>query len=86
MTVKFKPWLPVTSTGVHAIGVAPSSSVSIVSVGVSGTIGVFVNGTFRPDTNGAIVDGTHITFASGKSRKIGIDVTSGTGGISTDEL
>lgn len=83
---RFKPWLVVDSIGIKSIGKTPSSSVSIVSDGVTGTLGVFINNTFKPHTDGAVVDGTMITFEVGEDREIGINVTSGTGGISTAEI
>ncbi len=79
----FKPFLAVSSTGIQSIGKTPSGTVSIASDGVTGTVGVFVNGNFKPHPDGAIADGTMFTFEVGQGREIGINVTAGTGGIST---
>ena len=82
----FKPALPVTTTGQLSLGQSPSKSLSILSVGVSGTLGVFLNGTFYPNAEGAIAPGEMLVFDCGVGREVGISVTSGTGIISSSAV
>ena len=80
---EFKPWLEVSTAGVQSIGRSPYGTVSVISDGVSGTVGVYVGSTFKPHTDGAITDGDMFTFDCGAGRELGVNVTSGTGIIST---
>lgn len=82
----FNPWLEVSATGIQSIGRSPHGSVSILSDGVVGTIGVFSGDNFKPHPDGAIVDGGQFTYDCGAGRELGIDVTSGTGTISTAKV
>lgn len=79
----FIPSLAVTTTGQMEIGRSPHKSLSILSIGVTGTIGVFHGGIFYPHHDGAINDGEMFTFDCGVGRVVGIEVTAGTGTISS---
>ena len=84
--MKFTPWLVVNSVGVKSAGKSPSGTVSVLSDGVTGVVGVFSSGAFKPHPEGAISDGLMLTFDVGAGREIGIDVTSGTGSISIAQV
>lgn len=81
--MSFNPSLEVTTTGELSIGRSPSRSLSILSTGVTGTLGVYLGGTFYPQSDGAISDGEVLIFDCGVGRVVGIEVTSGTGVISS---
>ena len=81
MTI-FTPWLEVDSIGEKNAGASPHGSVSVLSNGVTGVVGVFSGGVFNPHADGAIAPGEMFTFDVGAGREIGIDVTGGTGSIS----
>lgn len=83
---KFIPFLEVTASGEQKIGKSPAGSVSIASDGVTGTVGHFTGETFFPHADGAIASGEMFTYDIGAGRVIGIDVTSGTGAISTAKV
>lgn len=84
--MSFNPALEVTSTGTLSIGRSPSKSLSILSVGVTGTLGVYLGDTFYPQAVGAIADGEMLTFDCGVGRIVGIEVTGGTGIISSSAV
>lgn len=79
----FIPSLEVTTTGELTIGPSPHKSLSILSAGVTGTVGVYLGATFYPHADGAIADGEMLTYDVGVGRVVGISVTSGTGVISS---
>ncbi len=83
---KFKPFLEVTTTGEQEIGRSPGGSVSIASVGVTGVVGHYVGTTFFPHIDGAITPGEMFTYDVGAGRVLGINVTGGTGAISTAKV
>ena len=83
---KFTPYLAVSSTGILPIGMSPHGTVSILSDGVIGVVGVFINGTFKPHVDGAIAGGEMFTYECVNGRELGIDVTSGAGTISTAQV
>lgn len=84
--MNFIPWLVVTSNGEKSIGNSPYGTVSVFSTGVAGNVGVIFKGVFTPHPDGAITDGEMFTFEVGAGREIGINVTGGTGAISTAKV
>lgn len=80
---QFVPSLKILTAGQKRVGMSPSKSLSILSVGVVGTLGVFYDDVFYPHPDGAIEAGGMLTFDCGVGREVGINVTSGTGVISS---
>lgn len=84
--MKFKPWLAVTTTGEQEIGSSPYGTVSVLSSGLVCTVGVIIGTTFVPHPDGDLAAGEMLTFEVGKGRRLAVDVTSGTGAVSTSEI
>lgn len=82
----FKPWLEVSSVGVQNIGRSPYGSVSILSDGVSGAVGLISGGQFVPISGGALEDQSIVTIDVGVGRELWINVTGGAGTISTSHV
>lgn len=83
---EFKPWLEVSTTGVNSAGRSPYGRVSVISEGVVGVVGVYVGANFYPHPDGAIASGGMFSFDCGVGRELGINVTSGSGVISTAKV
>lgn len=83
---EFKPWLEISTTGVNSVGKSPYGRVSVFSEGVVGIVGVFMGTNFYPHPDGAIDSGGMFSFDCGVGREVGINVTSGTGIISTAKV